>query len=170
MDHLTLSSTVARLYLGSSFHRRAMCACCGYLVLAAILWVMLCTRATVALPNTTELSRRNGANFGIELSWRNRSSSDVPHSRRKRYISSRDMMALLDYHNRVRSQVFPPAANMEYMVLRLLVKSLKSCLSTPLVKSLPVVLCLERSGMRGLLNRLSPGPHSAYGITGHRMS
>ncbi|XDV46036.1 hypothetical protein PO909_014013 [Leuciscus waleckii] len=26
------------------------------------------------------------------------------------------MTALLDYHNRVRSQVFPPAANMEYMV------------------------------------------------------
>uniref|UniRef100_A0A3Q2V873 R3H domain containing-like n=1 Tax=Haplochromis burtoni TaxID=8153 RepID=A0A3Q2V873_HAPBU len=37
-------------------------------------------------------------------------------SRRKPAISPREMNALLDYHNRVRSQVFPPAANMEYML------------------------------------------------------
>ncbi|XP_039591167.1 peptidase inhibitor R3HDML-like [Polypterus senegalus] len=43
-------------------------------------------------------------------------SVSVSKSRRKRYISSLDMAALLEYHNRVRSQVFPPAANMEYMV------------------------------------------------------
>ncbi|XP_060792741.1 R3H domain containing-like [Neoarius graeffei] len=95
-----------------------MRASCSHLVLAAILWMMLYTRAVAALTNTTQLSALTVADFGIELSWRNRSSSssDVPHSRRKRYISSRDMVALLDYHNRVRSQVFPPAANMEYMV------------------------------------------------------
>lgn len=40
-------------------------------------------------------------------------------SRRKPAISPREMNALLDYHNRVRSQVFPPAANMEYMVRHL---------------------------------------------------
>ncbi|XP_047016298.1 R3H domain containing-like isoform X2 [Ictalurus punctatus] len=94
-----------------------MRVCCSHLVLAAILWAMPCTRAAVALTNPTELSPLIVADFGIELSWRNSSSSgDASHSRRKRYISSRDMMALLDYHNRVRSQVFPPAANMEYMV------------------------------------------------------
>ncbi|TSL61259.1 Peptidase inhibitor 15 [Bagarius yarrelli] len=87
-----------------------MRVCCSHLVLVAILWTMSCTRAAVAPTNITEL------NHGIDLSWRNRNSSDVPHSRRKRYVSSRDMTALLDYHNRVRSQVFPPAANMEYMV------------------------------------------------------
>ncbi|KAB5546535.1 hypothetical protein PHYPO_G00073240 [Pangasianodon hypophthalmus] len=107
---------VARLYPRSSFHCSTMRVCCSHLVLAAILWAMPCTRAAVALTNTTELSPLTVAHFGIELSWRNRSSSDVPHSRRKRYISSKDMMALLEYHNRVRSQVFPPAANMEYMV------------------------------------------------------
>ncbi|KAM5304427.1 peptidase inhibitor R3HDML [Glossophaga mutica] len=40
----------------------------------------------------------------------------VPHYRRKRHISARDMNALLDYHNHIRATVHPPAANMEYMV------------------------------------------------------
>ena len=40
----------------------------------------------------------------------------IPKSRRKRYISQYDMVAILDYHNQVRAIVFPPAANMEYMV------------------------------------------------------
>uniref|UniRef100_A0AAZ1X6V2 SCP domain-containing protein n=1 Tax=Oreochromis aureus TaxID=47969 RepID=A0AAZ1X6V2_OREAU len=40
----------------------------------------------------------------------------VFYFRRKPAISPREMNALLDYHNRVRSQVFPPAANMEYML------------------------------------------------------
>lgn len=37
-------------------------------------------------------------------------------TRRKRYISQNDMLAILDYHNKVRGKVFPPASNMEYMV------------------------------------------------------
>lgn len=109
---------------------------CSHLVLAAILWAMPCTRAAVAVTNTTELSPLTVAELGIELNWRNRSSSDVPHSRRKRYISSRDMMALLDYHNRVRSQVFPPAANMEYMVVHLLLKYFKQYFHSIFFKSL----------------------------------
>lgn len=40
----------------------------------------------------------------------------MPHFRRKRHISARDMSALLDYHNHIRATVHPPAANMEYMV------------------------------------------------------
>lgn len=42
--------------------------------------------------------------------------ASIPKSRRKRYISQGDMIAILDYHNKVRANVFPPAANMEYMV------------------------------------------------------
>jgi len=42
--------------------------------------------------------------------------ASIPKSRRKRYISQDDMIAILDYHNKVRANVFPPAANMEYMV------------------------------------------------------
>ncbi|XP_066532593.1 cysteine-rich secretory protein LCCL domain-containing 1 isoform X2 [Hoplias malabaricus] len=36
--------------------------------------------------------------------------------RGKRAISSGDMQAILDLHNKLRAQVYPPAANMEYMV------------------------------------------------------
>lgn len=49
----------------------------------------------------------------------------VARYRRKRYISARDMSALLDYHNHIRASVHPPAANMEYMV------SLHAPLSAP---------------------------------------
>uniref|UniRef100_A0A672L5I6 Peptidase inhibitor 15a n=1 Tax=Sinocyclocheilus grahami TaxID=75366 RepID=A0A672L5I6_SINGR len=43
-------------------------------------------------------------------------AANLPKTRRKRYISQNDMLALLDYHNKVRGKVFPPASNMEYMV------------------------------------------------------
>ena len=56
----------------------------------------------LAWSNSTALRPLNG--FG------------VPHYRRKRHISARDMSALLDYHNHIRATVHPPAANMEYMV------------------------------------------------------
>ncbi|XP_004062243.3 peptidase inhibitor R3HDML [Gorilla gorilla gorilla] len=44
------------------------------------------------------------------------SGLEVPRYRRKCHISVRDMNALLDYHNHIRASVYPPAANMEYMV------------------------------------------------------
>ncbi|KAI4876324.1 hypothetical protein NFI96_027858 [Prochilodus magdalenae] len=93
------------------FQSRAMRVGCAHLFLAAILWATLCS--TVA-SNSAELTIFSSIGLEPEISLRN--SSVVRRSRRKRYISSRDMTALLDYHNRVRSQVFPPAANMEYMV------------------------------------------------------
>uniref|UniRef100_A0A8C2YTV9 R3H domain containing like n=1 Tax=Chinchilla lanigera TaxID=34839 RepID=A0A8C2YTV9_CHILA len=40
----------------------------------------------------------------------------VPRYHRKRHITAWDIMALLDYHNHIRANVYPPAANMEYMV------------------------------------------------------
>ncbi|XP_004468988.2 peptidase inhibitor R3HDML [Dasypus novemcinctus] len=43
-------------------------------------------------------------------------SLGVPRYRRKRHISAQDMSAILDYHNHIRASVYPPAANMEYMV------------------------------------------------------
>ncbi|KAG8014389.1 Peptidase inhibitor 15 [Nibea albiflora] len=42
--------------------------------------------------------------------------SGIHRVRRRRFISQSDMVAILDYHNQVRANVFPPAANMEYMV------------------------------------------------------
>ncbi|XP_006839412.1 PREDICTED: peptidase inhibitor R3HDML [Chrysochloris asiatica] len=43
-------------------------------------------------------------------------SLGVPRYHQKRYISALDISALLDYHNSIRASVYPPAANMEYMV------------------------------------------------------
>ncbi|XP_026169662.1 cysteine-rich secretory protein LCCL domain-containing 1b [Mastacembelus armatus] len=39
-----------------------------------------------------------------------------PRSRGKRAISEEDMHLILDLHNKLRGQVYPPASNMEYMV------------------------------------------------------
>lgn len=67
------------------------------------------------LPNATELLSPPGGR-AAGLLW----GMGVPRSRRKRYLSPRDMSVILDYHNQVRAQVSPPAANMEYMVSRAL--------------------------------------------------
>uniref|UniRef100_A0A8C2IML0 Cysteine-rich secretory protein LCCL domain containing 1a n=1 Tax=Cyprinus carpio TaxID=7962 RepID=A0A8C2IML0_CYPCA len=40
----------------------------------------------------------------------------VERQRSKRAITASDMQAILDLHNKLRGQVYPPAANMEYMV------------------------------------------------------
>lgn len=76
---------------------------------------MLCWLAhksgSFALPNATELlSPPSGAGPGPAP------GTGVPRGRRRRYLAPRDMSAILDYHNQVRAQVSPPAANMEYMV------------------------------------------------------
>lgn len=65
------------------------------------------------LPNATEVLSPAG-DRAAGLLW----GTGVPRSRRKRYLSPRDMSVILDYHNQARAQVSPPAANMEYMVSR----------------------------------------------------
>ena len=57
-----------------------------------------------------------GNNFTSAAQSSGTDSSSLSRSRRKRFISQNDMLAILDYHNKVRGKVFPPAANMEYMV------------------------------------------------------
>lgn len=67
------------------------------------------------IKNATETL--TGINMTIDKSeMENDGLASMPKSRRKRYISQGDMIAILDYHNQVRANVFPPAANMEYMV------------------------------------------------------
>ncbi|KAJ7331993.1 hypothetical protein JRQ81_014173 [Phrynocephalus forsythii] len=76
----------------------------------SVFWMMQ-KSSSFMLPNSTELlssTRSTTADLTVSLG--------VPRNRRKRYISPREMSALLDYHNQVRAQVSPPAANMEYMV------------------------------------------------------
>ncbi|XP_062398182.1 R3H domain containing-like [Sardina pilchardus] len=114
------------------------------LLFAAIWWASACTCTSAsALPtnSTFLLSLPEAAVFGLGADSERKGTpqagpgvengtcadrggvvaaegSDVivARVRRRRAISSRDLAALLDYHNRVRSQVSPPAANMEIMV------------------------------------------------------
>uniref|UniRef100_A0A3Q3WXU0 SCP domain-containing protein n=1 Tax=Mola mola TaxID=94237 RepID=A0A3Q3WXU0_MOLML len=82
--------------------------CCHSLLLAATLWMGPHTGAAVLSNSTAPLSvSRAGAETHFWM---------LPRVRYKRAISSGEMNALLEYHNQVRSQVFPPAANMELML------------------------------------------------------
>ncbi|XP_042569750.1 peptidase inhibitor 15-like [Cyprinus carpio] len=84
---------------------------CAQLLFAATLWTLLCMTAAETASSATEVLHLSEVSPEAVLS-----NSSAPRARRKRFISSKDMTAILDYHNRVRSQVFPPATNMEYMV------------------------------------------------------
>lgn len=84
----------------------------------AILLSLFCEASTVVvLLNSTESSPPTNNFTDTEAALRAPlQSAEIPKARRKRYISQNDMIAILDYHNQVRGKVFPPAANMEYMV------------------------------------------------------
>lgn len=83
----------------------------------AILLSLFCEASTVVLPNSTDSSPPTNNFTDVEAALSTPlQSAGIPKARRKRYISQNDMIAILDYHNQVRGKVFPPAANMEYMV------------------------------------------------------
>lgn len=86
----------------------------------ALLISILCETSAVKLPNSTDLFQSVNINqTDVEAALAaHLDSASLPKSRKKRYISQNDMVAILDYHNQVRGKVFPPAANMEYMVSR----------------------------------------------------
>uniref|UniRef100_A0A3Q1JKT1 SCP domain-containing protein n=1 Tax=Anabas testudineus TaxID=64144 RepID=A0A3Q1JKT1_ANATE len=95
----------------------AVCCNC-FLLLAATLWMMphMGAAAAAVLSSSTELLNITGAGTEIQPDFRMLTRAvSASRSRRKRAISTREINALLDFHNRVRSQVFPPAANMEHM-------------------------------------------------------
>ncbi|XP_054868739.1 R3H domain containing-like [Amphiprion ocellaris] len=96
----------------------AAAAAAVQLLLAATLWTMPHMGAAAAvLSDSTELLNTTRAAAEIQSDLRMFSGAEgVSRSRRRRAISARDLNALLDYHNRVRSQVSPPAADMEYML------------------------------------------------------
>ncbi|XP_032378034.1 peptidase inhibitor R3HDML [Etheostoma spectabile] len=101
-----------------------MGAACVQLLLAATLWVTPHMAATLwvrpHMAATLWVRPHMGAAAAAEpLNTTRASDFRMPTGaagRRKRALSSREINALLDYHNRVRSQVFPPAANMEFML------------------------------------------------------
>lgn len=71
--------------------------------------------ATTIASASSSLAGDTFSSFGAARS-NGTDAATVSRSRRKRYISQNDMLAILDYHNKVRGKVFPPASNMEYMV------------------------------------------------------
>lgn len=81
-----------------------------------VILLFIASGAGVAVVNSTVSSSDKANVTVIQESSQDQLSAFLPKSRRKRYISQSDMIAILDYHNKVRANVFPPAANMEYMV------------------------------------------------------
>ncbi|XP_062415344.1 peptidase inhibitor 15-A-like [Pungitius pungitius] len=81
-----------------------LCLSCGASALATTLPGV---SALLPAANFTKLGATHG--YGTDV-------TTISKTRRKRYISQNDMLAILDYHNKVRGKVFPPASNMEYMV------------------------------------------------------
>ncbi|XP_029547293.1 peptidase inhibitor 15-A [Salmo trutta] len=88
----------------------------------AIDFLVLCISfgASVLAANSPTVSSTlpdtNFTDLGSAFSHGEADSENIPLTRRKRYISQNDMLAILDYHNKVRGKVFPPASNMEYMM------------------------------------------------------
>ncbi|KAK0135987.1 Peptidase inhibitor 15-A [Merluccius polli] len=90
-----------------------------FLAVDLLLLVLSCgTSASppAAASNSSSLPAAS-SNHGTETQTQSASASvSVSRPRKRRYISQNDMLAILDYHNKVRGKVFPPASNMEYMV------------------------------------------------------
>ncbi|XP_062921346.1 peptidase inhibitor 15-like [Mobula hypostoma] len=88
---------------------------CSTLSLIRLLCALQGTSAFISVNVSDTLLSSNFS--GKELSWRKYPGPEnVPKTRRRRYISQNDISAILDYHNKVRGRVVPPAANMEYMI------------------------------------------------------
>ncbi|XP_036412149.1 cysteine-rich secretory protein LCCL domain-containing 1b [Colossoma macropomum] len=74
--------------------------------------LLLSARAAVAMviPNGTQVEAMLQRYLEKEESWWE------ARPRARRAISASDMQLILDLHNKMRGQVYPPASNMEYMV------------------------------------------------------
>lgn len=77
--------------------------------------VLLCASCGASALGTTNpaVSTLNFTGLGAAQGYETDTTAKI---RKRRYISQNDMLAILDYHNKVRGRVFPPASNMEYMV------------------------------------------------------
>lgn len=81
-----------------------LCLSCGASALATTI-----PAVSTLLPAANFTKLGAAQSYGTDI-------ATISKTRRKRYISQNDMLAILDYHNKVRGKVFPPASNMEYMV------------------------------------------------------
>lgn len=80
-----------------------------------LLLALLCASCGASALGTSipAVSTLNFTGLGSAQRYRTDTTAKI---RKRRYISQNDMLAILDYHNKVRGRVFPPASNMEYMV------------------------------------------------------
>ncbi|XP_076150431.1 cysteine-rich secretory protein LCCL domain-containing 1b [Alosa pseudoharengus] len=80
------------------------------LLRGVVLLLIVQTVVSMVIPNATQLEDLLEKYLDMnESSWK-------PNARGKRAISQSDMQLILDLHNKLRGQVYPPASNMEYMV------------------------------------------------------
>lgn len=75
-----------------------------------VLLVIVQTVVSMVIPNATHLEAILEKYMDKDEAW----WQSKP--RGKRAISQSDMQLILDLHNKLRGQVYPPASNMEYMV------------------------------------------------------
>lgn len=85
---------------------------CGHedLFSGFVLLVTVQTVVSMVIPNATHLEAILEKYMDKDEAWWE------SKSRGKRAISQSDMQLILDLHNKLRGQVYPPASNMEYMV------------------------------------------------------
>ncbi len=85
---------------------------CGHedLFSGFVLLVTVQTVVSMVIPNATHLEAILEKYMDKDEAWWQ------SKSRGKRAISQSDMQLILDLHNTLRGQVYPPASNMEYMV------------------------------------------------------
>lgn len=75
-----------------------------------LLLIFIQSAFAMFIPNGTHLEAMMEKYMDKEDSWWE------SRPRGKRAISHSDMQLILDLHNKLRGQVYPPASNMEYMV------------------------------------------------------
>lgn len=85
---------------------------CGHedLFSGFVLLVIVQTVVSMVIPNATHLEAILEKYMDKDEAWWQ------SKARGKRAISQSDMQLILDLHNKLRGQVYPPASNMEYMV------------------------------------------------------
>lgn len=84
--------------------------CARWLRGTALLLLLQATASVMMLPNSTGWERILDKYLDKEGDWWE------AKQRGKRAISDSDAQLILDLHNKLRGQVYPPASNMEYMV------------------------------------------------------
>lgn len=97
---------------GSSARTRMRCAFPHWLRGVALLLLLLQTATSMGmLPNAT------GWQQILEKYLDKDGNRTEAKQRGKRSITDTDAKLILDLHNKLRGQVYPPASNMEYMVM-----------------------------------------------------